>query len=118
MEDRVYDIYEYAEVLSRILAATAPLDGPSGFPVEVKFLAGNTVEPPVISVDVYEGDTTVIFSDAVDQNTPASRFWGLIHSLRSTVEDCLKSRQEKKTVEEIRRERAHAQEDSESDLPF
>ena len=89
MKQTVYSILNYEEIIARYIKATEPLDGPSCFPVEISFSAGNQVEPPVISVQVSEtqsdGSERILYITGTDQNTPLESFLSCLDRLREVV---------------------------------
>lgn len=119
MKRPAYHYLEYGEIIERFLAATAPLCGPSCFPVDINFSADNMTEPPIISCKVYvpgrEGKWEIIFDDGVDQNTPMEQFLSSLARLRKVVHTCLKAIQEGTTYEE-QLDKPVA--DENEDLPF
>ena len=118
---KLYNIYEPQEIIKRILKEVEPLDGPSGYPVQIKYVADNSTEPPVIYVDIYEGADRSVFDMYVDQNTTLNEFEGKLysrglHSLRSRVYLCLEARRLKTSFDEELRKAA--KDKFEQEMPY
>lgn len=117
MEPFVQNIYRDIEIIARFIDAMEPLSGPSGYSLTIKYVADNSIEPPVIYVDVYEGASSCIFDAYVDQNTTLRQFERAIDRLRAFVPYCLKAIENKTSfIEEWNK--AHSCNEEVEDTPF
>lgn len=122
----VYGVLAYEEIIGRYLAQTSKFEGPSCFPVEINFSAGNTTEPPVISISVCsienDGTTRPLFESGVDQNTSLNSFLDSLNELATVADMIVESMTEGIPYEQVagdRYKQNHPQPDYEnSDLPF
>lgn len=101
----LYSVYEPHEIIHRLIKETEPLDGPSGYPVNIKYVADNSTEPPVIYFELYEGVNRIVFDMYCDQDTTLKEFEGKLysrglHSLRSSVSLCLDAIRNKTSFDE------------------
>lgn len=78
----LYGVYEPDEIIRRLIQEVAPLDGISGYPVTIKYVADNSTEPPVIYFDIYEGADRSVFDMYIDQNTTLAEFEKKLYSVR------------------------------------
>ena len=121
MKETAFSIFNYGEIIGRFLAATAPLDGPSCFPVDINFSADNMTEPPTITCTVYMPQNTgkwdVLFLCYVDQNTPLSAFLDSISQLRQVVDRAFKSAEEQIPYKELL-DKEKESKDASDDFPF
>ena len=73
MKQTAYSVYGYEEIFSRFNAILCHIEGPSGFPFEIHLDAGNSTEPPVFTVNLFEtqsdGSDKLLYSTVIDQNT-------------------------------------------------
>lgn len=92
MKKTAYSVYTYPEIVTLLINATLPLEGPSGYPVTVRYDAGNETEPPTVYVQVEElqrdGSTQEVFSATVTQNTTLKGFSCIISDLEAAVMKC------------------------------
>lgn len=120
MKTKAFNVYDYAEIVKRFFLETAPLDGPSCFPVRIKYDADNMTEPPTITCEVFTvtrtGEWKTIFSNGVDQNTSLEAFEAMLSDLGKVVGRCLLTSEQGIPYEEANDIPADAPEDS--DLPF
>ena len=118
MEPFVQNIYRDIEILARFIDAMEPLSGPSGYSLNIKYVADNSIEPPVIYVNVYEGADNCIYDDYVDQNTTLRQFERTIDRLRGFVTYCLKAIENKTSFSEEWRKAHDRPKDEVEDTPF
>lgn len=92
MKRTAYSVYTYPEIVTRLINATLPLEGPSGYPVTVRYDAGNETEPPTVYVQVEElqsdGWTREVFSATITQNTTLEGFYCIMSDLEAAVMKC------------------------------
>lgn len=112
---KVQQILRDSEIISRFIEAMEPLSGPSGYALNIKYVADNATEPPVIYVNVYEGVNNCIFDTYVDQNTTLGQFSDTLSRLRKIIHYCQKAVQNKTSYDEEWRK---VTADPEPDLPF
>lgn len=125
MKATLYSILTYCEILTRLLKSTGPLEGPSCYPVIIRYEASNTTAPPVISVGVYEtqcdgSDETVFFAE-FDQNTSYTCFEGALIDLQTAVKTCVEAINGGRSYKEQRRlqdEQVRKAQKEIDDLPF
>ena len=121
---RLYTVYTPDEIIRRVLKETEPLEGPTGYPVEINYYANNTCEPPSIKVEVrrYGEDSgqNLIFSTFFDQNTTLEEFRDQIYCvLRDEVDLCLKAINNGTSYEEELRKASRVNlKDNDDNLPF
>ena len=117
-----YGIYSYAEILSRLITATSPLEGPSGYPVSIHFDADNSTEPPVIQVMIYEGGAAPpIYSNGIDQNTTLNGFENILSDINDVVSACIEADNRQVSYSQFQREKRDVitpQREEEDFLPF
>ena len=106
MKHSVYGVLDYAEIIARYITTTAPIEGPTCFPVSIRFDAGNRVEPPIISVEVCEtqsdGSEKVLYYTGTDQNTSLEAFLSGLDKLRDVVMTALSALSEGISYEEAK----------------
>lgn len=78
----LFGVYEPIEIIHRLLQETAPLDGPSGYSVTIKYVADNATEPPVIFFEIYEGANRCVFDAYFDQSTTLEAFKKKLYGMR------------------------------------
>ncbi len=121
---RLYSVYTPDEIIRRILKETEPLEGPTCYPVEIGYYAGNTCEPPFVKAEVYrygeDSGQHLVFSTILDQNTTLEDFNDQIcHVLRDKVDLCLKALKNGTSYEEeLRKANKGNTNDNNGDLPF
>lgn len=121
-----YEIFSYLEIIGRFIDITSRFEGPSCFPVEVNFFAGNRTEPPVITVSIHsienDGSTRTLFETGVDQNTSLESFLDSLDSLGIVADRIVESLEKKLPYEQLasddNKKNNQQQEDENSDLPF
>lgn len=119
---KLYDVYEPDEIIRRLIRETSPLDGITGYSVNIKYHADNSTEPPVIFFELYEGADRSVFDLYVDQNTTLSMFENKLYSvrpfgLRRCVALCCKAIQNK-TSFDVEFHKEAQDEESDGDFPF
>ena len=92
MNNNLYRIYSYGEIIKRLIAATDPLSGPSCYPVSICYEAGNQTEPPCIFCEVAalqsDGSCKTLFEMMMDQNTTYRQFETELTALEAVVKNC------------------------------
>ena len=118
MQKKAYHVLGYAEIISRLINATAPIDGPSCYPVRIKYDADNMTEPPVITCEVFnvtpEGKWNPIFSEGIDKNTTYEGLEKLLESLDKVVGRCFTASEQNVPYEELLK----TPPETPDDLPF
>lgn len=121
MKETAYSVYDYGEIIDRYLAATSPIEGPSCFPVEIRYSANNMTDPPDITCEVFDlrdGGHVSIFSDGVDQNTPLAAFHASLRRLREVVGFCLEACDKRMPYKDVMEAYLGRKDDEKDDLPF
>ena len=121
MKTKLFGVYEPIEIIHRLLQETAPLDGPSGYSVTIKYVADNATEPPVIFFEIYEGANRCVFDAYFDQSTTLDAFEKKLYSmrpfgLRRCVGLCCEAIKNKTSFDVEFRKAAQAKDDNEEDL--
>lgn len=84
-----FGVYDYAEIIARFIRATVSLEGPSGYPVDIFFRAGNHTDPPGIALNIYEtqadGSDQEVFHAVIDQDTTLQAFLAVEDRLSDAV---------------------------------
>lgn len=125
MKEKLYHILDFGEIITRLIAVTSPLDGPSCFPVIIRYEAGNRTQPPIISVGLYEtqsdGSDRSLFSAEFDQNTSYDRFEIEMKNLMTTVQDCCEAISKGWSYQQLidsRKQIIKSKESEDDNLPF
>lgn len=122
----LYNILEYDEIIRRILQVTTPLNGPTGYPVEIQYYAPNDCEPPKIGIVITEhgsngsGDHSV-FDRLIDQNATYQEFEDMLHgedSLNRAVALCINASNNHTSYEVERKKAAEWKQSLEDENPF
>ena len=97
---RLYSVYTPDEIIRRILKETEPLEGPTCYPVEIGYNAGNTCEPPFVKAEVYrygeDSGQHLVFSTILDQNTTLEDFLKALAAWRAAGNFAVKIPQTRK----------------------
>ena len=123
MED-VFEVYKDEEIIGRLIDETNPLSGPSGYMVEINYVAPNDCEPPAIAFKVYENrKLPAIIEHWIDQNTSFGEFEDIIKDIRQSVALCCYAIRNKTSYKEEREKanenaRKLREEQVDEDLPF
>ena len=112
MSDKIMiqDIYKDSEVISRLIDTASPLSGPTGYQMEIHYVACNDVEPPVICVELFEHREKKIYGAVIDQNTTLEVFNKIIRKMGDAVNFCVRA-------EEVSKDN-NREADETGELPF
>lgn len=117
-----FTIYNYEEIIGRILSITSVFEGPSLFPTEINFKATNISDPPTIEAKVFnyrrDARTETIFECYIDQNTTLEAFTKALDELKEVADRIIKTISENIPYEQMLDIERTGQEQQESDLPF
>lgn len=125
----LYSLYDYDEIIRRIIGTTSPLSGPTCFAVLITYSAPNDVEPPSIEIDIYDNGCEDslqqhIFGRIIDQNTTIEDYDRMMCSLHEVVDICLEARKhqesfyEARVKQQKRREERRKEQVERGELPF
>lgn len=122
----VYEVYKDEEIIGRLIDETKPLYGPTGYMVEINYVAPNDCEPPAIAFKVYENrELPAIIEHWIDQNMTFEDFDEIIKGIRHSVALCCYAirnktsyKQESEKANENARKLREQKEKGEEELPF
>ena len=120
----VFEVYKDEEIIGRLIDETNPLSGPSGYMVEINYVAPNDCEPPTIAMKIYEyREMPPIVEHWIDQNTSFGEFEDIIKDIRQSVALCCYAIHNKTSYKEEREKanenaRKLREKQTDEDLPF
>lgn len=85
------NVYSYDEIIRRIIDGSSPVSGPTGYMVEINFIAPNDCEPPIVTAYITENRKDVICNISVDQNTTLEHFEFELRRWNEDAELCRKA---------------------------
>lgn len=122
MKETVFSVYSYTEIIDRYYGVLSHLEGPSLFPFSIHLNAGNTTEPPVITVELYEmnsqGGDNLVYDSFIDQNSPFNKLEYEIQRLKDEVEFCLYAAENQMSYQDARMAVVGKRKEEEDEMPF
>lgn len=125
IESMAINVYQYDEIIRRIIDSIRPLEEMTGYPYEIKMYADNASAPPCVEVSIYEWRKDrhcVILYYIIYQNTSVSMFDDMLKELHHTAVLCntasLKKTSYNIEKEEERKKSAEIKTTTCDDMPF